>query len=274
MIDSRAIAADSPLIVVVMDPLSAPLACDCVKGYAQRKYELLGAFLQNELHRPVKVFWSESLVKALQNDTNGQVDLIIGKDSVVRFDAKVAKLSVTPIAALTGKDGETTQTGLVVVRNADSANALEDLTGYRIFFGPEDCDEKWSAPRELLQEHGLDVAKLDEKYPACSAAADALVKLPQEVKGAAIISSYAEPLLEGCGTVKKGDLRVIGRTKPLPFVTAFVNDQLDQRTRSALQAALMKVGEQPDLLIGLETLGFVPMEEAVPTQTTAAKKKS
>ena len=25
--------------MVVMDPLAAPLACDCVKGFAQRKYE-------------------------------------------------------------------------------------------------------------------------------------------------------------------------------------------------------------------------------------------
>ncbi len=31
-------AEDRTLHVVVMDPLSAPLSCDCVKGYAQRKY--------------------------------------------------------------------------------------------------------------------------------------------------------------------------------------------------------------------------------------------
>jgi len=38
---------------------------------------------------------------------------------------------------------------------------------------------------------------------------------------ATVISSYAQPLLEGCGTIKKGDLRVIGETDPMPFVVAF-----------------------------------------------------
>ena len=35
-----------PLRLVVMDPLAAPLACDCVGGYAQRDYTRLGAFLE------------------------------------------------------------------------------------------------------------------------------------------------------------------------------------------------------------------------------------
>ena len=38
-------AAEEPIRVVVMDPLARPLACDCVKGYAQRDYDRLGRFL-------------------------------------------------------------------------------------------------------------------------------------------------------------------------------------------------------------------------------------
>ena len=39
------------LIVVVMDPLAAPLSCPCVKGYAQRDYKKLAAHFERELDR-------------------------------------------------------------------------------------------------------------------------------------------------------------------------------------------------------------------------------
>ena len=41
--------ADDAFHLVVMDPLSKPLSCDCVQGYAQRKYELLGEHLTKHL---------------------------------------------------------------------------------------------------------------------------------------------------------------------------------------------------------------------------------
>jgi hypothetical protein len=42
VIGQRAMAGDpAPLTMIVMDPLAAPLACPCVKGYAQRDYEKL-----------------------------------------------------------------------------------------------------------------------------------------------------------------------------------------------------------------------------------------
>ena len=34
------------LTIVVMDPLSKPLSCPCVEGYAQREYKALAAFLE------------------------------------------------------------------------------------------------------------------------------------------------------------------------------------------------------------------------------------
>ena len=70
---------DKTITIVVMDPLSGPLACDCVQGYAQRKYEVLGAFLQETLKRPVKVVWSESLTTASPLSTKHTDGLAMGK---------------------------------------------------------------------------------------------------------------------------------------------------------------------------------------------------
>jgi ABC-type phosphate/phosphonate transport system substrate-binding protein len=241
------------LQLVVMDPLSAPLSCDCVKGYAQRKYEKLGEFLTIKLKRKVSVVWSESLEKALHEKTDGQADLVIGKHSVVLHDAKRANFPVVPIAALTDKKGKTTQSGWIVVRKDDPAKAVADLSGYRIFFGPEDCAEKYAAPISLLKKHGIELPKTIETQATCSTAAKALMELDSGIQAAAVISSYAEPLLAGCGTIKKGDLRVIGVSEDVPFITAFASQNLDVTVREALQAALLEVGEHAELLTALET---------------------
>ena len=84
---SEAIAPNT-LTMVVMDPLALPLSCPCVKGYAQRDYDKLGEKLAKELGRPVRVVYNESLTTALKNDAHGHADIVIGKHSVVLFDAK------------------------------------------------------------------------------------------------------------------------------------------------------------------------------------------
>ena len=143
--------------MVVMDPLAEPLSCPCVQGYAQRKYDKLAEYLSDKLGVPVHVTFAESFEKALAKESCKSIDIAIGKDSVVRSDAKTEKMTVTPVARLTGKDGLTTQFGLIVVRSADPAKKLEDLEGYRILFGPKECDEKFAAPRNLLSGAGIEI---------------------------------------------------------------------------------------------------------------------
>ena len=266
-----ALAEGRTLHVIVMDPLSAPLSCDCVKGYAQRKYEKLGEFLAKKLERPVKVTWSESLVKATK-ETDGAAQLVIGKHSVVLHDAKKLSRQYEPIAALTGSDGETTQTGLLVVRTPDAAQKVADLKGYRVFFGPEDCDEKCAVVIDMLKEAQLPVPTERETYPSCSNAASKLMELKADEKAVAVISSYAEPLLAGCGAVKKGDLRVIARSKPIPFITAFADGSLSTAEQESLKTALLAVAEEVMLLEALETeAGFVPFEPVVQAQATSTE---
>ncbi|HEY2250391.1 MAG TPA: PhnD/SsuA/transferrin family substrate-binding protein [Planctomycetaceae bacterium] len=262
--DSPAEAADNKsLIVVVMDPLAAPLSCPCVKGYAQRDYKKLAGYLERELDRPVKVFFNESLVAALEQKTAGRADIVIGKRSVVAAEAGEAKLALKPILALSGKDGSTTQTGLIVVPSRDPAQTVADLKNYRIIFGPAECEEKHAAAVELLAKNGVAVPADVETCAACSDGATTILEAGANVRAATVISSYAAPLLEGCGTIKKGDLRVVGTTKAVPFVAAFVSEKLGSDEQAAIEKALLAVAEEPVLLLALETkAGFVAEEPA------------
>jgi outer membrane protein assembly factor BamB len=249
-----AFAADpKPLIVVVMDPLAAPLSCPCVKGYAQRDYTKLGEFLEEQVAQPVVVKFGESLSIALKDIPDQHAHVVIGKHSVVLADGKRLARTLRPVAALSGKDGYTMQRGLIVVRANDSAQKLSDLADYRIILGPADCDEKHAAARKLLSEHGVEVAQNCPISEACSNGAAEVVEAGEKGRVVTVISSYAQPLLEGCGTIKKGDLRVIGETHEVPFVTAFVDAEVAPALQEKIIVSLLAVKKQPLLRLALET---------------------
>jgi len=251
-----------PITLIVMDPLAAPLSCPCVKGYAQRDYEKLAKHLEKQLNREIKLHFNESLTNALEKKTQGKADLIIGKESVIRHQAKENKIGITPIASLTGKDGKTTMTGLFVIPSEDKAVTLADIKGYRILFGPAVADEKHSAAFELMKIFEVPRPKQIETCNSCSDGATKILDFHKAgEKSATVISSYAQPLLEGCGTIKKGDLRVIGETDPMPFVVAFVSERVSTTERASIQTALLAVGGVPELCVALETKnGFVAFQ--------------
>ncbi len=263
-------AAADKLAVLVMDPLSKDLACDCVKGYAQRNYRVLAAHLQQKLGAEVTVHHAETLAAALK-DMPQAPDIIIGKQSVVMSEAAKNKLDFAPVARLTGKDGSASQQGLIVVRHDSPLKSVSDLQGVRILFGPADCDEKNAAILATLKQNGVAPPKKLETASSCSAAAEVLMKLPAAEKAAGVISSYAEPLLSGCGTIKKGDLVVIAKTADVPFITAFASAKLDIERRKAITEALLDTGGDPELLQIMESLlGFIGMDE--PDASTPPKK--
>ncbi len=248
-----------PLTLIVMDPLAAPLACPCVKGYAQRDYEKLAEQVGKDIGRSVKVFFAESLTDALKKKSAGKADLIIGKESVVRAETKANKIPAVPIASLSGKDGKTTMTGMFVVATADPAISPSDLKGYRLIFGTPECDEKYSAALTVLKDAGVSVPEKRESCGSCSEGAVAVIEsFKSGSKTATVISSYAQPLLEGCGTIKKGDLRVVGETAAVPFIVAFASEKLAATERDAIQKSLLAIGKNKELCTAMETKeGFV-----------------
>jgi ABC-type phosphate/phosphonate transport system substrate-binding protein len=252
------------LTLVVMDPLSSRLACECVDGFAQRDYEKFGYFLASRTGRPVHVVFAESLDEALE-ETKGKADIVIGKYSVIRDQAPKANLALKPTFSLTDQKDSTSQTGLIVVRAKNSAQRISDLEGYRILFGPSHCDEKHAAPHELLKEAGIKIADkppTDDICSTCSVAAKELMAVGDEEKIAGVISNYALRLLEGCGNIQKGDLRVVGESKPVPFVTVFFNGNFCNSESAQLDEVFQDVELEAELLQALETgSGFVPWVE-------------
>src|SRR5205823_957078 len=169
------------LVMVVMDPLAAPLSCPCVQGYAQRDYDKLAAYLSGELGKPVVAVYNASLPSALELDTKGRADIVIGKHSVVLYDAKRIGKQFRPVVALSGKEGQMTQHGLFLVLAGDPAKQVSDLKDYRLFFGTEDSDEKYATAMTTLKKHGITAPQPYETCAACSDGATKLLELAPNV---------------------------------------------------------------------------------------------
>lgn len=270
-------AAEPALTLVVMDPLAAPLSCPCVKGYAQRDYTKLGAHLEKALGRPVQVLFGESLTKVVGTVGEGKsarADIVIGKRSAVAAEGRSTKRMLLPVADLTDLKGSTTQHGLVVVRGDDPAASIADLANYRVILGMQSCDEKHAAARALFATAGITIAGDGPFAEACSDGAEEVIEAGKAGQAVAtVISSYAQPLLEGCGTIKKGDLKVVGETAEVPFITAFVDGTLDEAIRAAITEALLAVRHDPVLRLAIETKrGFLAVDapEVAPAEGDGA----
>ena len=140
--------------MVVMDPLALPLSCSCVDGVGQRRYDQLAAYLEQTTGRRFRFIYEESLDLALRR-IRSKPDFIIGKDAMVRFDAKRLKLTVTPLADLTDRAGRTTQRGVFLVRTGDPAKRLDDLSGRAVMLGPVEEAETHQAAKAALQQARL-----------------------------------------------------------------------------------------------------------------------
>lgn len=249
-----------PLVIVVMDPLAAQLSCPCVKGYAQRDYDALASHLAAALGRPVRLGFGESLAVGLKAAKADRADLVIGKDSVVRSDAAKAGATLAAAWALTDTEGCIETRGLFVVAADDTAESLDEIIDYAVYVGRPEHAEKHARALDALRAAGLPDPFDTREFGSCSDAAATLLEAEQPAEIVAIVSAYAKPLLEGCGTVPADALRVIGETEPVRFITAFVDESIDLATRDAIRDALRTVADHDALLEKLESSrGFVPL---------------
>ncbi|MDP6794290.1 MAG: PQQ-binding-like beta-propeller repeat protein [Verrucomicrobiota bacterium] len=247
-------AAEKPVQVVVMDPLSLPLSCSCVEGVGQRRYDKLAEYLGKLLGRPFKLTFEESLDLALRR-MRTKPDFIIGKDAMVRFDAGRLKLSVTPLADLTDRVGAVTQRGVFIVRTNDPAKQLAELSGRVVMLGPEEEAETHEAAKAALQQARL--AKPAEIDTAGAVDSGALALTDGEV-AAAVVPEYLPPLLVGCEKVEAGLVRVLAKTPPVPGVRLFRTDTVDYALAKRVLEEVTGLANRKELLIALESAkGFV-----------------
>src|SRR5258707_4466774 len=250
-----------PVLLVVMDPLAKELACACVKGYAQRDYRKLAARLEKAIKQRVNIEFSDDLAESMSGVSLAREVIVIGDQSLVANGAKKARLKCHPVCELTGPDGSTTLNASFIARSDDAANALKDIGGRKIFMGLAEADEKHRAALAALRAAGLEPPALAEQRASYSDAALDLVDSKLSPPAVAVIPGYALRLLEGCGSVKPGALKVLGKAQPVPFITGFVADTIPAEKQDKILQTMLGMNGDAKLLKAMESRdGFKPMK--------------
>ena len=248
-----------PILFVVMDPLARELACACVKGYGQRDYRKLAAHLETALKQRVAIEFSDDLAESVAGVTPGREVIVVGDRSLVADGANKAGLKAHPVCELSDPDGSTSLSASFVARSDDPAKELKDIAGRKLFSGLNEADEKYAASLAALRAAGVEpVGKPEKRRNYTDAALDVLdsTSSPPPV---AIIPSYAVRLLEGCGSVRPGNLKVIGKTRPVPFITVFVGESIRAEKQDRILKALLSIKGDAKLLNSMESRdGFKP----------------
>jgi outer membrane protein assembly factor BamB/ABC-type phosphate/phosphonate transport system substrate-binding protein len=258
-------ARREPIMLVVMDPLAKELACACVKGYGQRDYRKLADRLEAALKQPITIEFSDDLAETLALARPGQEVIVVGEQSAVGKGAKQAALKCHPTCELTDPDGSTTITGLFVARSDDPAKDLKDLGGRKVFFGLAATEENHAAAYAALRAAGVESPSAPEKRDSYSDAALDVLDSQATPPPVAVIPGYALRLLEGCGSITPGSLKVIGKTPPLPFVTVFLADNIAAEKEQKILKALLSVKSNAKLLKAVESRdGFKPVKAQKP----------
>jgi ABC-type phosphate/phosphonate transport system substrate-binding protein len=256
---SQTFAAE-PFVIAVLDPLAKQLACDCVAGFVQRDYRALTDQLRivdANRFAGIELVFTGSLQAAIEKSSQKRVDMMIGKDSVVRRELQQMKLPAKAIARLTDQKGGTDFTGLVIVAAGDSAKSVSDLKKHKLLLGSPDCDEKHAAAIKLFAKHGISVPEKPDIADNCTEAGLAILENESEQPMATVVSDYALALIEGCQTIEKDSLRVLDKTEPVPYISVFVTTTDDAETLEILYTVLSTL--EPKQLKALESKdGFVP----------------
>lgn len=262
----------SPVLLVVMDPLAKELACACVKGYGQRDYRKLASHLGAALQQRVAVEFSDDLAESLQLASPGQEVLVVGERSFVAHSAQRTAQTFQPVCELTDVEGNTTFVGAFVAQAKDAAADLKDIDGREILFGLADTELNHAATAATLRAAGWDSPKL-EKRPVYTDAALDVLDSRSALPPVAVIPGYGVRLLEGCGSITPGDLKVIGTTAPQPFITVFLAAQIPAEEKQKIITTLLEIKTNAPLLEAMESRdGFKPIETKQPDKPQANAK--
>src|SRR5437868_5309289 len=221
----------------------------------------MAARMQKANKQPVSIEFSDDLAESIAGVNSGREVIVVGDQSLVAHGAKKAELKCHPLCELTGLDGSTTLSGSFVARSDDPAKELKDIISRKIFIGLADTDEKHAAALTALRSAGLEPSAKPEQRGSFNEAALDMLDSQLSPPPVAVIPSYALRLLEGCGSVKPGNLKVIGETKPVPFITLFVSDTIPAEKQEKIFKSLLGVKDDPKLLKAMESRdGFKPIK--------------
>lgn len=179
----------------------------------------------------------------------------------------------TVLAVEVGLDGSVLDEGVMIVERGSASEAVEDVRGETVAFGPQNDTYTHHAALALLQEHGLEKTDLAlsavpfpgslKHYPHMRGVAQATMN--QSVAAGFVTRSAWEQLpehAEGADEPARDRLRAVAATKAYPRTLIVASPKMDEATRAAIRDFLLEVGqEQPEVVEPIGIQGYAAADE-------------
>jgi ABC-type phosphate/phosphonate transport system substrate-binding protein len=198
----------------------------------------------------------EQLAQAVQK---GEVNAAIAKTWTVLSASKGRVFE--RLADVPRQDGVNEVSGVFITRTDSALTTIQELDGKTVVLGPDLGYEKSHAARRALSDAGVKPGSVRILDP-CVAVASAVFEKQAD---AGVVSSYVVDF-GGLRLVSDPkDFKVIGKTKPVPFITFAVSAEVDPAVREKLKRVLLEMAG-PGVPEGLYTSGLVAAKPWAPEE--------
>jgi ABC-type phosphate/phosphonate transport system substrate-binding protein len=252
-------AAKPALVVGVCDPLCGETASPCIRASAKRDYRGFARAVKEraDIELDLKFYGlDEQLAQAVQK---GEVNAAIAKTWTVLSASKGRVFE--RLADVPRQDGVNEVSGVFITRTDSALTTIQELDGKTVVLGPDLGYEKSHAARRALSDAGVKPGSVRILDP-CVAVASAVFEKQAD---AGVVSSYVVDF-GGLRLVSDPkDFKVIGKTKPVPFITFAVSAEVDPAVREKLKRVLLEMAG-PGVPEGLYTSGLVAAKPWAPEE--------
>ena len=234
-----------------------------------QEYQPLAAYLERQLHQPVKLIIPKDFPEFERLVKEGGVEFTFqAPHTYVRlahlYNREMLLKALTP-------EGATKHRGVIIVRKDSPLQRIEDLKGKYVLFGAENDMAKSLSAKRLLATRGIDPDKDLRGYKHDGSCESIALNVFLKTADAGAICDYSfkninEPRNTTESEIPPKQLRVLGQTEEIPTwvfaARAGVDTGLITRINTALTTLSPKNNTQEEILESAEVGGFVKAKDS------------
>jgi len=214
---------------------------------AALKYDNLTKLLEKRTGRKVTFVKSTNYNAVIEGMVSGKIDVAeFGPLSYVLAKNNGAK--ITPVVSLAPKDAPATYQSYGLVPGNSPITGLAQFAGKKVCFVDPSSTSGYLFPTAQLKKSGVDPQKDITPIFAGGHDVSALSVKSGKCDVGFADSTMIDRILPGKGELKKGDLKVVWKSSPIPNDPLTVRDDLPAGVRKKISDALVKDANKPSLV--------------------------
>ncbi|MCT4586630.1 MAG: phosphate/phosphite/phosphonate ABC transporter substrate-binding protein [Carboxylicivirga sp.] len=229
------------LKIAVNDTYCKATACVCIHNVAAREYEDLQRLLKEQHNINLEITYFEEIYHLEDKIKAKEFDGVICKPWNVYMLSKANRLNYERVTDIKDAFNNQWLKGVFMVPKDSPIQSMEDINGKVLVIGEKDAYEKYHQPMTILDEKGIQPAKIYHKS-SCLECINELMDKNAEV---AVVSDYVMEASCAVDVANPDDYRIIGETSETPLTSLIIDrDKVSKENAMRLQKALLSLSNE------------------------------